>query len=65
MRATKPSPEQEANADREQVRKLFEALKVELEQAGSRADEVIDRLRKKFEQRTPREPVRLVKGGQR
>ena len=47
----KPKPNtvklDEAHAEREQVKRAFEAMKTELEQASSRVDVVLERLRKK------------------
>lgn len=50
-----------ATHERDQVRKVYSALVLELEQAGKRADETLERLRAWASKQ--REPLRLVKGG--
>lgn len=50
-----------AEHDREQVKRVSAAMKVELEQANTRADAALERLRAKAAEKKP--TVRLVKVG--
>ncbi len=59
MRNPKP-PNDEAKHDREQIKKIYSAMKVELEQLTSRADAVLERLRTKAAEKS-NSPLRLVK----
>lgn len=64
MRPLEHSVEQkqiDAAHERDQVRKVYSALCLELEQAGRRADETLERLRAWASKL--REPLRLVKAG--
>ena len=49
----------EAKNDREQIQRLYAAMRVELEQLTARANVVLERLREKAE--TKSVPLRLVK----
>lgn len=58
MRNPKPI-DNEVKHDREQIRKIYVAMRVELEQLTARADAVLERLRTKAAKSTT--PLRLVK----
>lgn len=58
MRNPKPIDD-EAKHDREQIQRLYAAMRVELEQLTARANVVLERLKVKAETKSP--PLRLVK----
>jgi hypothetical protein len=58
MRKAKPT-DHEAQQEREQIQRIYAAMKAELSQLEHRADLVLERLRAKAARQSP--PLRLVK----